>query len=68
MAVRNTKTGGARKRVAGEKPKGAVKTTKKLAEVNFPYKRNETSRLKTLDEQFSAKLRSAAVTKKTGKK
>lgn len=31
MAVRNTRTGGARKRVSGEKPKGAVKTTKKPA-------------------------------------
>lgn len=29
MAVRNTKTGGARKRVAGEVKKGATKTTKK---------------------------------------
>ena len=56
MAVKNTRTGGARKRVAGEK--GKKVTPRIMAKpLNFSYTPRKTSRLKTLDEEFRAKLR-----------
>jgi hypothetical protein len=56
MAIRNKNTGGARKLVAGEK--GKKVTPRIMAKtVNLSYKPNQSSRLKTLDEEFRAKLR-----------